>query len=100
MSEIKELQERALANKVAKDFNTTDIPLEFMLMTEEVGEAFEAWRKKKPDAAEELADVAIFLMGLAEILGFDLDQEIRTKMEKNEQRQYIRKGNTMIKEDE
>ena len=48
MASITSLQKQVMANKVAKGFNTTDIPFEFMLLTEEVGEAFEAWRKKKP----------------------------------------------------
>lgn len=100
MSTIKMLQERALANKVAHGFNTTNIELEFLLTYEELGEAFEAWRKKKPDLGEEFADVAIYLMGLAEILGFDLDREIAAKMEKNEKRKYIRKNGTMIKEED
>lgn len=100
MNDIKSLQERTMANKIAKGFNTTDIPFEFMLLTAEVAEAFEAWRKKKSDLGEELADAAIFLMGLAEILGFDLGKEIAAKMEKNEKRQYVRKDGVFVKEKE
>lgn len=99
MAAIKQLQERVVANKKAKGFNTTDIPLEFMLLTEEVAEAFEAWRKEKPDLGGELADAMIFLMGIAEILGFDLDKEIDAKMTINENRTYTRKGNAWIKEE-
>lgn len=99
MSDIKALQKKVMANKVAKGFNTTDIPFEFMLLTEEVGEAFEAWRKEKPDLGGELADVMIFLMGLSEMLGFDLDKEVAEKMAINENRNYIRKGNAWIKEE-
>ena len=96
---IKQLQERVVANKAAKGFNTTDIPLEFMLLTEEVAEAFEAWRKEKPDLGGELADAMIFLMGIAEILGFNLDEEVAAKMAINENRTYTRKGNAWIKEE-
>jgi NTP pyrophosphatase (non-canonical NTP hydrolase) len=83
-----ELQKSILDNKIAKGFNITDIPLEFAYLYSEVGEAFEAWRKKKDDLGEELADVAIYLLGLAEILGFNLEQEIKNKMEKNKKRLY------------
>lgn len=100
MSNLKSLQEKAMANKIAKGFNTTDIPLEFMLLTEEVAEAFEAWRKKKPDLGEELADITIYLMGLAEILGLNLDDEVAAKMAKNAKRNYIRKNGVLLKEDE
>lgn len=100
MSSIKSLQKQVVANKVAKGFNVTDVPLEFMLLTEEVAEAFEAWRKKKSDLGEELADVMIYLMGLAEILGLDLDKEVAAKVVKNEKRKYIRKDGVLLKEED
>ncbi len=84
----KDIQKSILANKIAKGFNVTDIPLEFAYLFSEVGEAFEAWRKKKDDLGEELADVAIYLLGMAEILGIDLEREITQKMEKNSKRIY------------
>ena len=59
-----------------------------LMEPEEVGEAFEAWKKKKPDLGEELADVAIYLLGLAEILDVDLGQEVRRKMDINRRRRY------------
>ena len=37
---------------------------------------------------EELADVAIYLLGLSEMLGFDLADEIEKKVSKNEKRVY------------
>jgi NTP pyrophosphatase (non-canonical NTP hydrolase) len=85
---MKHLQKSIYENKVAKGFNVTDIPLEFAYLYSEVGEAFEAWRKKKDDLGEELADVAIYLLGMAEILGFDLGAEIEKKMGKNVKRIY------------
>ncbi len=84
----RDLQKSIYANKIAKGFNVTDIPLEFSYLYGEVWEAFEAWRKKKDSLGEELADVAIYLLGMAEILGFDLENEIVKKMEKNAQRVY------------
>lgn len=83
-----ELQKSILANKIAKGFNVNDIPLEFAYLYSEVGEAFEAWRKGEDDLGEELADVAIYLLGMAEILGIDLESEILQKMEKNAKRVY------------
>lgn len=69
-------------NKVAKGFNTTDVPLEFCLLHGEVAEAFDAWRKGREDLGEELADVAIYLLGLAEMTGVDLQGEIEAKITK------------------
>ena len=86
-------QARAWANKVAKGFNTTDVPMEFMLLTEEIGEAFSAWRKGSPGVGGELADVAIFLLGLAQMTGVDLEAEIEAKLAVNKARAYVRLPN-------
>lgn len=88
MLNLAKLQQEILANKIAKGFNTTDIPLEFWLAYEELSEAFHAYRKKLPDLGEELADVVIYLLGMAEILGIDLEKEILQKVEKNKKRKY------------
>ena len=53
-----------------------------------MGEAYQAWSRQKPDLGEELADVAIYLLGLAEILDVDLGQEVRRKMDINRRRRY------------
>ena len=83
-----ELQKESIANKKLKGFNTTDVNYEFLLLYGEVGEAWEAWRRKKGDVGSELADVAIFLLGIAEILNIDLETEIHRKMEINRNRVY------------
>ena len=85
---LKEAQKAVYKNKLEKGFNTTDINKEFCLLYGEVSEAYEAWRKKKDDLNEELADIAIYLMGLSEMLGFNLEEEIEKKVLKNENRVY------------
>ncbi len=86
--DLKKLQKEIYQNKVDKGFNITDVNKEFCLLYGEVAEAYEAYRKKKEDLGEELADVAIYLLGLAEILGKDLETEILNKVEKNKNRVY------------
>lgn len=86
--ELKEIQKEVYQNKVNKGFNITNVDKEFCLLYGEVAEAFEAYRKKKSDLGEELADVAIYLLGLSEILGIELQDEIEKKMKKNEKRVY------------
>ncbi len=96
--DIRSGQKLAWENKVAKGFNTTDVPLEFCLLNGEVAEAFDAWRKGREDAGEELADVAIYLLGLAEMTGVDLQGEIEAKIAKNASRVYQRLSNgTLVK---
>ena len=57
----------------------------------EVGEAYEAYVKSydKKELGKEFADIAIYLLGLCEILGFSLEKEILNKIEINEKRIYI-----------
>ena len=85
---IEEIQKRVYENKVNKGFNVTNVEEEFCLLYGEVSEAYEAYRKHKSDLGEELSDIAIYLLGLSEILGIDLEKEIMNKMEKNEHRVY------------
>ena len=86
--ELKKIQKDIWQNKLNKGFNTTDVNKEFCLLYGEVAEAYDAWKKKKDDLNEELADIAIYLMGLSEMLGCDLADEIEKKVSKNEKRVY------------
>lgn len=97
MVDLKELQKKVYENKVNKGFNVTDIPKEFCLAYGEMAEAYEAYRKKKNDLGEELADVVIYLLGISEILGIDLEKEILHKIIKNVHREYkVINGVTLV----
>ena len=100
MVDLKKIQKEIYQNKIDKGFNVTDVNKEFCLTYGEVSEAYEAWRKKKDHLGEELADVAIYLLGLSEILGINLEEEIQKKVYKNSKREYkiIEGVNTRIKE--
>ncbi|MEU7240359.1 MazG nucleotide pyrophosphohydrolase domain-containing protein [Streptomyces sparsogenes] len=93
---IRDVQAAAWANKLAKGFNTTDTALEFGLLTGEVGEAFTAWRKRLPDLGEELADVLLYLVSLAEMNGIDLQAEVEAKLAKNTARTYEADANGVL----
>lgn len=88
MIDLQKLQKEIFDNKVKKGFNTTDVSYEFGLTYGELAEAFSAYIKKLPEINEELADVAIYLFGLAEILHIDLEDAILKKIEKNKKREY------------
>ncbi len=94
--DIRSAQKRAWQNKVAKGFNTTDVPLEFCLLQGEMAEAFDAWCKGRDNLGEELADVAIYLLSLAEMTGVDMQDEIEAKMAKNTARIYQRLPNGVL----
>jgi len=87
--DTKKLQKAVMENKKKHGFNTTDIEFELLRLHGEANELFEAWRKNnKKNINEELADVGIFLLGIAEMLGNDLGEDIVNKMKINEKRIY------------
>ena len=88
MVDLKELQKEVMRNKVEKGFNTTDVALEFCRAHEELSEAFSKYNKNQDGVAEEFADVAVFLLGMCEILGYDLENELVRKIEINKSRKY------------
>ena len=91
MIDLNELQKKIYKNKVDKHFNLTNIPQEFCYLYGEVAEAHDAWQKKMSQEAIslELADVAIFTLGLAEMLGINLEEAVLKKIEINDKRVYV-----------
>lgn len=73
---LKDIQKEIVANKKRRGFNTTNIEQEFCYLYVEIGEAYEAYYNTPDNFPEELADVAIFLLGIAEINGIDIEDEI------------------------
>jgi len=100
MSNIKKLQKKVWENKVKKGFNVTSVDREFNFIYGELAEAFQAYRKKLPEVGEELADVVIYILGLAEMLKVDLEKEIINKVKKNKKRVYkkIKSVTTRVKD--
>lgn len=97
MIDFKKLQEDVYQNKVNHGFNVTDVNMEFCLTYGELGEAYMAWLKKKEDLGEEFADVVIYLMGLSQILGIDLETEIVNKINKNAKRVYALENGVLVR---
>jgi len=95
--DIHTAQRLAWANKQSKGFNTVDVPLEVCLLQGEIAEFVDAWRRGLPDIGEELADVAIYLLGLAEMVDVDLDEQVERKIRKNEQRRYRAENGVLTK---
>lgn len=95
--DLKEMQKRVWDNKLKHNFDTTNVDREFCLLYGEVGEAYEAYIKKHDNISEELADVAIYLMGLSTMVGIDLQDEIEKKMAINEKREYVSVNGVLVK---
>lgn len=95
--ELHEMQEKVYQNKLNHGFNVTNVELEFCLLEGELSEAFEAYIKKHDNLGEELADTAIYLLGLSQMLGIDLEKEIEKKMKINESREYVRVNGVLVK---
>ncbi len=88
MIDLRKLQKEVMQNKLEKGFNTEDTALEFCRAFEELSEAFSKYNKGQPGMAEEFADVMIFILGMCEKMGFDLEKELVEKIEKNKKRKY------------
>jgi NTP pyrophosphatase (non-canonical NTP hydrolase) len=99
MGQIASLQKKAWANKVAKGFNTSNIDREFNYTYAELAEAYDAVRKGKNSVGEELADTVIFILGLAEMLDVNLEDELINKLTVNEKRIYKAHKGHHIKEE-
>lgn len=99
--EIRSAQKLTWSNKLAQGFNTSDVPLEFCLLNGETAEAFDAWRRKHDNLGEELADMTLYVMSLAEMVGIDLQTAVEEKLAKNAKRTYAtdEKSGTLIKVD-
>ena len=98
--ELDEMQKAAWENKVEKGFNTTNVGKEFCYLTSEVGEAYMAYLRNKDELGSELADIGIYLLGLSEMLGYSLKDEIEKKMAINKNRKYkLNKYGVLIKDE-
>ena len=90
MIDLKELQKEVIRNKKEKGFNMTNVAMEFCRAHEELSEAFSKHNKNQPGVAEEFADVMIFILGMCETMGFDLEKELIRKIEINKKRKYVK----------
>ncbi len=90
MVDLKDLQKEVIRNKKEKGFNTNDIAVEFCRAHEELSEAFSKYNKNQSGVAEEFADVMIFILGMCEQMGFDLEKELVRKIEINKNRKYTK----------
>lgn len=87
---LSEAQDAIMAHKRAMGFNTTDLSLELRLIGEELAELSKAERTMAPRAevGGEAADVIIFALSLAALLGFDAGEVVAAKMRVNAAREY------------
>lgn len=94
---IDEMQKQIWQNKLDKNFNTTNVEEEFGYLRGEVDEAYDAWKNQKDDFGLELADVAIYLMSLAQMNGLNLGEQIEKKIAINKKRVYVMENGKLVK---
>lgn len=88
MIDLNSIQSRIYQNKLRNKFNVTDANLEFTNVLREVVEAIDAYNSNSPELGEELADIILFVIGIAAILNINIEHELISKLEINEHRQY------------
>ncbi len=98
---LQDFQDYVAEMKRVRGFNTTDKFYECCLLAEETGELISAVRKNSKSGSigsgsrvgnvkEELADVFIYVLSLANMHGIDLEEAFREKEEINKQRIWKR----------
>jgi NTP pyrophosphatase (non-canonical NTP hydrolase) len=87
MIDLKVLQKAVMDNRKEKGFHN-DVVYDFCRAYEELSEAFSKYNKGEQGIGEEFADVIIFIMGMCDQLGFDLEKELVRKVEINKKRIY------------
>ena len=97
MIDLHSIQKQVFQNKIDKGFNLNDVYKEFCYIYGELGEACDAYLMKKDNLGEELADVAIFLLGISEMLGICLQDELLKKLEINKKRMYIQQDGVDVR---
>ena len=89
----KTVQAHILANKIKHGWNTTDTNFEMLLAYHEMAELTTALLKDDhANIAEELADITIYLLGIAEMTDVDLAQAVHKKVAINDHRVYDEHG--------
>lgn len=91
MVDLTALQKEVYENKVRHGFNLTNMAEEFCLTMTELSEAYKALNlNDKNELAEELADVIIYVLGIAELQHVEVEPALIKKIEKNRRRRYFR----------
>ena len=103
MVDLYSLQKQVYQNKLDKGFDVRDnrenMYKQFCYLQGELSEAFEAYHQGLNTLGEELADVCLYILGLCEIKGINLEQEILRKLEIIKKRKYVKLNGAMINEE-
>ncbi|MEK6874367.1 MAG: hypothetical protein AABX52_01305 [Nanoarchaeota archaeon] len=74
------LQQKIYENKIDRNFNTTDVGKEIILMTEENGELCDAFIKNdKAEIIDAIGDIMVYGLGLSAIFELNADDIINKK---------------------
>ena len=98
MIDLLQLQQEIYANKVARDFNVTDVGKEIVLMVEELGELARAYKNSdkepaatishKAEMVDAAGDLMVYCLGLCEMLGVNSEEVLATIVNNNKTRTH------------
>jgi NTP pyrophosphatase (non-canonical NTP hydrolase) len=96
--DLTKLQQEIYRNKVARNFNVTDVGKEIVLMVEELGELAHAYKDsdKKPapnishkaEMVDAVGDLMVYCLGLCEMLKVDAEDVLTTIVDQNKTRTH------------
>jgi NTP pyrophosphatase (non-canonical NTP hydrolase) len=98
MIDLARLQREVYRNKVARNFNVTDVGKEIVLMVEELGELAHAYKNSdkqpaptishKDEMVDAIGDLMVYCLGLCEMLQVDAGEVLTTIIERNRTRTH------------
>lgn len=98
MIDLSQLQREIYRNKVARNFNVTDVGKEIVLMVEDLGELAHAYKNSnkqpavtinhKEEIVDAVGDLMVLCLGLCEMLEVDAGEVLTTIVEQNKTRTH------------
>jgi NTP pyrophosphatase (non-canonical NTP hydrolase) len=95
---LHEMQKEVWENKIKRNFNTTDIGKEIILLTEELGELAKAYKhsnqmsakkiNNKDEMIDAVGDMMIYNLGLCEMFGVKAEEVLIDIIKKNKVRSH------------
>ena len=80
--ELQNYQEAIYNNKLRRNFNTTDVGKEIILMTEELGEFCDAYLEAdKEEIIDAFGDIMVYGLGLTAMFGWNANQIVNANPE-------------------
>jgi predicted house-cleaning noncanonical NTP pyrophosphatase (MazG superfamily) len=81
MLNLTSLQKEIYESGVKDNSFKSDVPVGFCQLMRKVTESYDSWVNRDNNTGEKLAEIMILTLGIAEMLGYDVEREIKKKID-------------------